>query len=434
MKSLLLTTLTILTPIRALVLPAPPLFPYASSTIIERRAFDPPKWMFANSTTEDATADGSLGVIIEPDLDPSKPGRDGATIKKIKFGPYTLAAGQKKEFPIGAFGLSPIEMGRPPPCTNCYITAMQLNLEYPDGKIANVDTGAWLHHVDISVTGTDYTCPSSIISTIANGGDPSMGGRRIYAGGNERVPVRMNSLSKYGIDPGRGTMGGAVELMNEAVKPITVFVTMLFEFVPKDTPGYKEGQLIWVDVTNCAKESDFTPQKGTYEKKSRDFVMRHDGELVFAQGHMHDGEIYLPFPTSSTITFLHFHPPPPFPLLPHLPYSKPHQLTPLAPGGTKVELYINNRLSCTSKQIYANRRGHYTEPNDGTILKDQIMPAASHISDVGVCKDWGKVKKGDVLSVKGYFDDTQHMQMSLPGSPGTLEAQMGIMWTFVGFT
>jgi hypothetical protein len=53
------------------------------------------------------------------------------------------------------------------------------------------------------------------------------------------------------------------------------------------------------------------------------------------------------------------------------------------------------------------------------------MPAGSHISDVGVCKDWGTVKKGDVLSVKGYFDGDSHMQMSLPGHPGKLEAQMG---------
>lgn len=129
-----------------------------------------------------------------------------------------------------------------------------------------------------------------------------MGGRRIYAGGNERVPVRMNSKSKFGIDPGRGTMGGAVELMNEAVKPITAYVTMLFEYLPKDTPGYREGQLIWVDVTNCAKESDFTPQTGVYEKKSRDFIMRHDGEFVFAQGHMHDGNLLplSPFPSPST--------------------------------------------------------------------------------------------------------------------------------------
>jgi hypothetical protein len=54
------------------------------------------------------------------------------------------------------------------------------------------------------------------------------------------------------------------------------------------------------------------------------------------------------------------------------------------------------------------------------------------VSDVGVCKDWGSVKKGDQLSVKAYFDDTAHMQMK--NAKGRLEEQMGIMWTFVGLT
>jgi hypothetical protein len=145
MKNIILATTASLSTVSAIALPGPPVFPYASETIISRRGanFDAPKWMFANSTTEDATADGSQGVIIEPDLDPTKRGKDGATIKKIRFGPYTLGAGQKREYPIGAFGLTPIEPGRPPPCTDCYITAMQLNLEYEDGRIANVDTGAW---------------------------------------------------------------------------------------------------------------------------------------------------------------------------------------------------------------------------------------------------------------------------------------------------
>jgi hypothetical protein len=109
----------------------------------ERFVEPPPKWNFANATTSDAKPDGSQGVIIEPDLELGKPGKDGGIVKKIKFGPYKLQPGQKKEFPIGAFGLTPIEPGRPLPCTDCYITAMQLNLEYEDGKIANVDTGAW---------------------------------------------------------------------------------------------------------------------------------------------------------------------------------------------------------------------------------------------------------------------------------------------------
>jgi hypothetical protein len=105
---------------------------------------DPPAiWNFANSTTDDAKANGSAGVIIEPDLVEGAPGKDGGVVKKIRFGKYVLQPGQKKEFPIGAYGITPIERGTDTPCRDCYITAMQLNLEYPDGRIANVDTGAW---------------------------------------------------------------------------------------------------------------------------------------------------------------------------------------------------------------------------------------------------------------------------------------------------
>jgi hypothetical protein len=110
---------------------------------METKLDPPPIWNFANSTTDGARADGSVGVIIEPDLVEGAPGKDGGIVKKIKFGKYTLKPGQKKEFPIGLFGLSPIERGLDTPCQDCYLTAMQLNLEYPDGTIANVDTGAW---------------------------------------------------------------------------------------------------------------------------------------------------------------------------------------------------------------------------------------------------------------------------------------------------
>jgi hypothetical protein len=214
-----------------------------------------------------------------------------------------------------------------------------------------------------------------------------MAGARIYAGGNERTAVRLNTVKKYGIDPGRGTMGGAVELMSENTQPITVYATMLFEYVPKSTPGYKEARLVWVDVTNCAKSSDFTPLRGVYQKESRAFTMNHDADLVFATGHMHD-------------------------------------------GGTVVELYVNGKLSCTSKQLYANRRGHYTEPKDGSVISHMAMPAGSHISDVGVCKDWASVKKGDKLSVKAYFDEGMHPQMV--NGKGKLEEQMGLVWLYAG--
>jgi hypothetical protein len=49
-----------------------------------------------------------------------------------------------------------------------------------------------------------------------------MFGNRIFSGGNERVPVRLNSKSKYGLDLGAARFGGVLELMSENVKPITV--------------------------------------------------------------------------------------------------------------------------------------------------------------------------------------------------------------------
>jgi hypothetical protein len=100
-------------------------------------------------------------------------------------------------------------------------------------------------------------------------------------------------------------------------------------------------------------------------------------------------------------------------------------------GGTKVDLFVNGKLSCTSKQIYANRRGGWVEPTDGTVLKNMVMPEGTHISDVGKCKDWTSVKKGDKLKVIAYYNDTEHMQMR--NSKGALDKQMGIMFLYMGY-
>jgi hypothetical protein len=93
-----------------------------------------PSWNYANATTPDATPDGRVGVILEPDLVEGQPGKDGAIVKKTRLGPYTIQPGAMLERPVPMFAA---------PCKDCYITAMQLGLEYADGKRANVDTGAW---------------------------------------------------------------------------------------------------------------------------------------------------------------------------------------------------------------------------------------------------------------------------------------------------
>jgi hypothetical protein len=238
-----------------------------------------------------------------------------------------------------------------------------------------------LHHIDLNVSGQlDYTCPYSLIN---------FGGNRIFSGGNERVPVRMNSRAKYGMDLGTGSLGGQIEIMSESTKSISVYLTMTFEWLPKSTSGYKPATHIWMDVTDCGV-SFFPAGKGAYVRKSKEVAVKEDGEFLFVYGHMHD-------------------------------------------GGSRTELLKNGQVVCNSKMMYANRRGGYEEPpNSPDIIKAMVMPPGTHMSDVGVCKDFGKVKKGDKLQVIGYYDETEHIQMKNPG--GKLEGQMAIAQTYIGLT
>jgi hypothetical protein len=118
---------------------------------------------------------------------------------------------------------------------------------------------------------------------------------RIFSGGNERTAIRTNSKQKFGIDletgPGKKVnFGGVYELMSEATKPITVFMTLTWEFVPKSAPGYNKAVLVWLDVTDCARESEFPSPEGTYQRESKEWVMQNDGDLLMGIGHVHDGE------------------------------------------------------------------------------------------------------------------------------------------------
>jgi hypothetical protein len=111
-----------------------------------------PDWHYVNETTPGARQDGSSGVILEPDLVPGTTGKDGAQVTKLRIGPYSVKSGQSRVFPVLSFA---------PPCRDCWITAMQLGLEYADGRSANTDTGAWyVSHVCQNSNLTSIKVPS----------------------------------------------------------------------------------------------------------------------------------------------------------------------------------------------------------------------------------------------------------------------------------
>lgn len=129
--------------------------------------------------------------VVEPDLDPSQPPKTpGAKFATTKHGPFTVRSNSMVEN-------KPL-LNVEKPCGDCYIVALQAGLEYPNGTVANVDTGAWLHHMVL------YTNNIGEMDPVC----PIMPMKRVYASGNERSCARINDAEQYGIKLDGGSPGG----------------------------------------------------------------------------------------------------------------------------------------------------------------------------------------------------------------------------------
>jgi len=115
------------------------------------------------------------------------------------------------------------------PCEGCYITAMQADLQYKDGRSANIQDGAWLHHIVI-YNGLGFT-PGSKKDTVCSGSIYSLGmgyPNRIFAAGNERAAVRLDHTHKYGMPVDVGDKFHLLyDLVNQSDKPQTYYINMV---------------------------------------------------------------------------------------------------------------------------------------------------------------------------------------------------------------
>jgi len=150
------------------------------------------------------------------------------------------------------------------PCAgDCYVTAMEATIRYPDGSEANVDTGAWLHHIAMFGKGT--------------------GQGSIWAAGNERPTLRLNAVEKYGIDfPSKFML--MIDLMVEGPEVKTLTLEVTYETVPKTGSGYKPATMYWLTIGEpWAKEGKY---------KFDNMIPTWSGvkgSLLYSIGHMHDG-------------------------------------------------------------------------------------------------------------------------------------------------
>jgi len=285
-------------------------------------------------------------------------------------------------------------------CDECYIVAMQGDLQAEDGRTLNIDSGVWLHHM-VMYSGlgwtpgskTDLVCSNTLLSGFL--GWP----HRIFASGNERTPVRLNTKFKFGMVVDHSDNFHLLyDLVNMANKPQKVYIVITYEWVPRSEPGYRPARMIWTDITGCGA-SEAAPKEGTYEMMSPGWTSTIGGVMLATLGHVHDGGVY-------------------------------------------TTLYVNEKPVCRSDQFYGTKPNFFEKPgipnlsseqmpmngdkeesmsghgDSGHAMHDdnkkmQLQPSQrpeslDHISAASSCVNFGILKVGDTIDVKATYNTTQH--------------------------
>ncbi|KAF2673518.1 hypothetical protein BT63DRAFT_451567 [Microthyrium microscopicum] len=336
------------------------------------------------------------GVKVLPRMSMTEP-KDGAKRTTVKYGNWMVSSTKM---------MSTIKLAQGP-CglAGCYVTAMEATIRYPDGKEANVDTNAWLHHIALFGTGG--------------------GGGSIWAAGNERPTLRLNTGSKYGFDFPSAFML-MIDLMTEDVKPKNLTLEITYEHVPRTTPGYKAATMYWLTIGEPAAKT------GKYSFSTMPSIVSGAGQLLYSIGHMHD-------------------------------------------GGDNMSLYVGGNLVCKSVMHYNSRAGYGKDANgaadehagmagmagmagakgkaaSGSTAAAAMPKTASggmvghshtkrqhahggggglHISDPGACTDFGTVTSGQSMKATAFYDAGKYGLMEHNGAK---ERLMGNMRVYIGPT
>jgi hypothetical protein len=198
-----------------------------------------------------------------------------AVAAKVKYGPFYMPPADLGGEAHYNRVLNNIEK----PCTNCYIVELKPNLVYENGKPANLDTGAMLHHAVWTRPGIDDT-------TCGAGSAIGLQGERFFASGNERTEFVLPDGFGYAV--GTDAWDLIVEVMNHSKTQKNVYITLSVKYVPLSA-NLKKVTPVWMDVDNCS-DSQYAIAAGkthtTWNWKST-----VTGRIVAAGGHVHDGGV-----------------------------------------------------------------------------------------------------------------------------------------------
>ena len=112
-------------------------------------------------------------------------------------------------------------------------------------------------------------------------------------------------------------------------------------------------------------------------------------------------------------------------------------------GGTHMGLYINEKLICNSVMHYGGRSGwgggnsvggsaptaHSSSAPSRARRDEPGIKNQLHISDQGMCSNFGRIEKGDKMRIEAFYNTTKYSLLMHNGSP---EALMGNMRVYIG--
>ena len=117
-------------------------------------------------------------ALAHEDDDISKPSIADHDVrrKKAEYGTFTVPPRSEDN------GMLRFKNDVDPPCSDCVITVMSANLEYPDGTTADAGNGMWMHHiVFLNKANLDGACGEK------------KPGQRFWGAGNERSPLDLTN-------------------------------------------------------------------------------------------------------------------------------------------------------------------------------------------------------------------------------------------------
>jgi Stress up-regulated Nod 19 len=254
-------------------------------------------------------------------------------------------------------------------CSNCTVSWGKAMLYSDDGRRATVDEDVYEHHVVIMDMSKQrgggmpfYFCKGQVGLL---GNVPASG--FIISGNDEAknmfTPHNGTQFFKSGYKLGaRSQQFLQAELINYKHTDQKVYIVLEYEYTqhatdPKRTEsgaGIADTAVSLFSVTGCqAPDYQRDPTKTQYETKIEPVPIPMDGWILNSKGHLHD-------------------------------------------GGDRIELLLNGKVICDSHAVYGKRK---------TTDSGQAWEV---ITEMEQCPTPIRVKKGDLLSMKSYYDVVKH--------------------------